>query len=90
MNIFDTITNAYDALAEEDMDWIRIARIQTATKAPIADIHAALLDLAKAGIAHLAPESATKVLKAEDHAAAVRQGSEDLHLVAIDPAYWGL
>lgn len=90
MNIFDTVTNAYDTLAKEDMDWIRVARIQAKTKAPIADIHAALISLAKAGVAHLAPESNTKVLTADDHAAAVRWGSEPLHLVAIDPAYWGL
>lgn len=88
MNLTDQIATAYDELAECDMDWIRIARIQEATGASAEDIAEVLIDMAKAGVAELAPESNTKVLTDADHAAAVQWGSEPLHLVAIDPSYW--
>lgn len=88
MNLTDRIATAYDELAEYDMAWVRIARIQAKVQAPAADIAAILIDMAKAGVADLAPESNTKVLTDADHAAAVQWGSEPLHLVAIDPSYW--
>lgn len=88
MNLTDAIATAYDQLAEYDLAWVRIACIHAEVKASAADIADVLIDMAKAGVAELAPESNTKVLKDEDHAAAVQWGSEPLHLVAIDPSYW--
>lgn len=63
-------------------------------------ITAAYLDLAKTdadwvrlamirtGMVHLAPDSNRKVLTDADHAAALRIGSEDKHLLAIEDDYF--
>jgi hypothetical protein len=44
--------------------------------------------LARTGEVHLAPDSNRKVLKAVDHESAIRLGSEDKHLIAIDPDFF--
>ncbi len=73
----------YLELAEEPQDWVRIARFHEHLPYHPADINAAIVDLVYAGEAHIAPESATRVLTREDKAAAVRDGSEDCHLIAF-------
>ena len=79
------IRSVYEDLAVEPQDWIRLARIRPrlngAEKGEVDDV---LVKMMKTGTVHLAPESNTKVLTPEDHAAAVRVGSEDLHLVAME------
>jgi hypothetical protein len=79
------IRTVYGELAVEPQDWIRLARIRPrldgAQKGEVDDV---LVKMMKTGTVHLAPESNTKVLTAEDHAAALRVGSEDLHLVAME------
>lgn len=79
------IRSVYEELAVEPQDWIRLARIRPrlngAEKGQVDD---ALVKMMKTGTVHLAPESNTKVLTAEDRAAALRVGSEDLHLVAME------
>lgn len=79
----DTIRAAYDDLAETDHDYIRIARIHNLTSEHPHNITNTLIDLYKTGRVDLAPESNTKVLTADDHAAAIHWGSEPLHLVAF-------
>lgn len=79
------IRSVYEDLAVEPQDWIRLARIRPrldgAQKSEVDDV---LVKMMKNGSVHLAPESNTKVLTADDHAAAIRVGSEDLHLVAME------
>ena len=43
-----------------------------------------LLKMVRTGYAHLVPDSNRKVLTDEDHAAAIRIGGEDKHLMAIE------
>jgi len=79
------IRAVYEELAVEPQDWIRLARIRPrlngAAKGEVDDV---LVKMMKHGTVHLAPESNTKVLTTDDHAAAIRVGSEDLHLVAME------
>lgn len=79
------IRAVYEELAVEPQDWVRLARIRPrldgADKSEIDDV---LVKMMKNGTVHLAPESNTKVLTADDHASAIRVGSEDLHLVAME------
>lgn len=80
------IRQVYDELATEPQDWIRIARIRA--KLGDADRVAfdkALVRMSKTQFVHLAPESNTKVLTEEDRAGALRVGSEDMHLISIEP-----
>lgn len=79
------IRSVYDDLAVEPQDWIRLARIRPRLNgADKSEVDVALVKMMKTGTVHFAPESNTKVLTAEDHAAALRVGSEDLHLVAME------
>jgi hypothetical protein len=79
------IRSVYEELAVEPQDWIRLARIRPRLNgAEKSEVDDTLVKMMKTGTVHLAPESNTKVLTAEDHAAALRVGSEDLHLVAME------
>ncbi|MFJ5989347.1 hypothetical protein [Lentzea sp. NPDC092896] len=79
------IRSVYEELAVEAQDWIRLARIRPRLNgADKGEVDETLVKMMKTGTVHLAPESNTKVLTAEDHAAALRVGSEDLHLVAME------
>lgn len=79
------IRSVYEELAVEPQDWIRLARIRPRLNgAERGEVDETLVKMMKTGTVHLAPESNTKVLTAEDHAAALRVGSEDLHLVAME------
>ncbi|MGW6931354.1 hypothetical protein ACWGE0_14940 [Lentzea sp. NPDC054927] len=84
-NLESLIRGVYEELAVEPQDWIRLARIRPrldgADKSEVDDV---LVKMMKNGTVHLAPESNTKVLTADDHASAIRVGSEDLHLVAME------
>ncbi len=79
------VRSVYEELAVEPQDWIRLARIRPRLNgAEKSEVDETLVKMMKTGTVHLAPESNTKVLTAEDHAAALRVGSEDLHLVAME------
>ncbi|MFD4640866.1 hypothetical protein ACFWN2_26395 [Lentzea sp. NPDC058436] len=79
------IRSVYEELAVEPQDWIRLARIRPRLNgAAKGEVDETLVKMMKTGTVHLAPESNTKVLTAEDHASALRVGSEDLHLVAME------
>ena len=79
------IRAAYQDLAGAPEDWIRLARIRPRLNgADKSEVDDALLEMMKTGTVHLAPDSNTKMLTAEDRAAAVRIGGEDLHLIAIE------
>ncbi|SDH17017.1 hypothetical protein SAMN05216553_11739 [Lentzea fradiae] len=84
-DIESLIRSVYEELAVEPQDWIRLARIRPRLNgAERGEVDETLVKMMKTGTVHLAPESNTKVLTAEDHAAALRVGSEDLHLVAME------
>jgi hypothetical protein len=74
----------YLQLSECPQDWIRIARIHEHLDYHPDDISDAIVSLVHNGDAHIAPESNTKVLTAEDHAAAIREGSEACHLILFE------
>lgn len=80
-----TITNVLANDGEGAGHYIRIARFIGELDANRADIEKAFSDLQKAGAIDLAPESNTKVLTLADKRHALRPGSEDLHLVALQP-----
>lgn len=81
----DKIRAAYWALAKDPQDWIRLARIRAAVSGETrADTDAALIALMRTGLVQLSPDSNTKTLKPEDHAAALHIGNEDMHLIAFE------
>jgi hypothetical protein len=75
---------AYLDLSVKPQDWVRLARLRPKLDADKAEVDEVLLRLVKAGEAHLAPDSNRKVLTPADHAAAIRVGSEEKHLMAIE------
>jgi hypothetical protein len=79
------IRKVYRELSVKTQDWIRLARIRPRLNgADRTEVDDVLLKMMKTGTVHLAPDSNRKVLTDDDHAAAVRIGSEDLHLMAIE------
>ncbi|MFD5831401.1 hypothetical protein [Lentzea sp. NPDC060358] len=79
------IRAAYSHLAGTPEEWIRLARIRPRLNgAEKSEVDEVLLEMMKTGTVHLAPDSNTKMLGADDRAAAVRIGGEDLHLIAIE------
>ena len=75
---------AYLDLSVKPQDWVRLARLRPKLDADKTEVDEVLLRMVKAGEAHLAPDSNRKVLTPADHAAAIRVGSEDKHLMAIE------
>jgi len=79
------IRSAYLALSVKPQDWVRLARLRPRLDGADRDeVDAVLLRMARTGSVHLAPDSNRKVLTEADHAAAIRIGGEDNHLVAIE------
>lgn len=78
------IRKAYWDLSAGPQDWIRLARIRPRLEAAKSEVDETLLKMIKTGTVHLAPDSNRKVLTDDDHAAAVRVGGEDKHLLAIE------
>lgn len=84
----DAIAAAYLELSAKDQDWVRLAKLRPLVQANRADVDAELLALARTGLVHLAPDSNRKALTDTDHAAAIRVGSQDKHLIAIENDYF--
>ncbi|MBN6034745.1 hypothetical protein [Amycolatopsis sp. 195334CR] len=79
------IRQAYRALATAPQDWIRLARIRPKLNgAEKSEVDETLLEMMKTGTVHLAPDSNRSALTDADHAAAVRIGGEDKHIIAIE------
>jgi len=79
------IRAAYLALSVKPQDWVRLARLRPELDGADRDeVDGVLLGMFKAGEVHLVPESNRKALTDADHAAAIRIGSEDKHLLAIE------
>ncbi|MFJ6675949.1 hypothetical protein ACIQMJ_33030 [Actinosynnema sp. NPDC091369] len=79
------IRAAYLELSVKPQDWVRLAKLRPklngAEKDEVDDV---LLEMFKNGEIHLVPESNRKALTEADHAAAIRIGSEDKHIMAIE------
>jgi len=80
----DAIAAAYLDLADGDQDWIRLAKLRPLVDASHADVTETLLEMVRTGYVHLVPDSNRKALTEADHAAAIRIGDEDKHLVIFD------
>jgi hypothetical protein len=80
----DLVRQVYLELGDGYQDWVRLAKIRPRLSADRDEVDETLLKMVKTGTAHLVPDSNRKVLTEEDHAAAIRIGDEDKHLLAIE------
>lgn len=79
------IRRAYEELSVKPQDWVRLAKLRPKLNgAEKEEVDKTLLTMVRTGLVHLAPDSNRKVLTDADHAAAIRIGKEDKHLVAIE------
>lgn len=79
------IRDAYQQLSVKPQDWVRLAKLRPKLNGVDKDeVDQVLLRMTKTGLVHLAPDSNRKALTDADHAAAIRIGSENKHLVAIE------
>lgn len=79
------IRTAYGKLAKSPRAWVGLADLRPLLgDAPTDKVDAVLKELSRTGQVHLVPESNRKALTAADHAAAVRIGGEDNHLISIE------
>lgn len=81
----DQIRAAYQTLAVKPREFVRLAELRALLNgADKARVDGVLKELSRDGLAHLAPDSNRKDLTEADHAAAIRVGGEDKHLLAIE------
>lgn len=79
------IRKAYDELSARPQDWVRLAKLRPKLNgADKEEVDKVLKEMTKTGLVHLAPDSNRKVLTEADHAAAIKIGSENKHLLAIE------
>ncbi|GGS46482.1 hypothetical protein [Actinokineospora fastidiosa] len=79
------IRTAYLELSVKPQDWVRLAKLRPKLgAAEKGDVDEVLLRMYRAREANLVPDSNRKVLTDADHAAAIRIGGEDKHLMAIE------
>lgn len=79
------IRKAYATLASRPRDWVRLADLRAMLNgAAREDVDSVLREMSRAKQAHLVPDSNRKVLTDADHAAAIRIGGENNHLLAIE------
>lgn len=76
---------AYRKLTAKPRDWVRLVELRPLLNgASKAEVDSVLKQMSRAGEIQLAPDSNRKALTAVDHAAAIRVGGEDKHLMAIE------
>jgi hypothetical protein len=81
----ELIRQVYLELGDGYQDWVRLAKIRPRLDgADREEVDETLLKMVRSGTTHLVPDSNRKVLTEEDHAAAIRIGGEDKHLMAIE------
>ena len=79
------IREAYEELSMKPQDWVRLAKLRPRLNGADKDeVDQVLRAMTRTGLVHLAPSSNRKALTDADHAAAIRIGSEEKHLVAIE------
>jgi hypothetical protein len=83
----DLIRRAYGELSSRPQEWVRLAQLRPKLNgADKSEVDEELLEMIKTGLVHLSPDSDRRNLTEADHAAAIRIGKEDKHLVAIEEA----
>ena len=81
----ERIRAAYYELSVMEQDWVRLAKLRPKLNGADKDeVDRVLLAMTRTGLVHLSPDSNRKALTDADHAAAIRIGSEDKHLLAIE------
>ncbi|WP_410659438.1 hypothetical protein [Amycolatopsis sp. lyj-112] len=76
---------AYRKLSRTPRDWVGLVDLRPMLgEASTVDVDAVLKELSRSGQVHLVPESNRKALTSADHAAAIRIGGEDNHLLSIE------
>ncbi|WP_410649726.1 hypothetical protein [Amycolatopsis sp. cmx-4-54] len=76
---------AYRKLSDAPRDWVGLVDLRPMLgEASSVDVDAVLKELSRSGQIRLVPESNRKTLTAAAHAAAVRIGGEDNHLLSIE------
>ncbi|WP_410578464.1 hypothetical protein [Amycolatopsis sp. lyj-108] len=76
---------AYRKLSQAPRDWVGLVDLRPMLgEASTVDVDAVLKELSRSGQVRLVPESNRKALTAAAHAAAVRIGGEDNHLLSIE------
>lgn len=81
----ELIRQVYLELGDGYQDWVRLAKIRPRLNGAARDeVDETLLKMVRTGSVHLVPDSNRKVLTEDDHAAAIRIGGEDKHLMAIE------
>ncbi|SFW63389.1 hypothetical protein [Amycolatopsis australiensis] len=84
-NLETLIRAAYRELSDEPQDWVRLAKLRPKLNGADKDeVDKVLLEMTRTGLVHLAQSANRKALTDADHAAAIRIGSEEKHLVAIE------
>lgn len=85
LDLESMIRSVYQELSVKPQDWVRLAKLRPKLNGADKDeVDQVLLGMTKTGLVHLAPSSNRKALTDADHVAAIRIGSEDKHLVAIE------
>ncbi|WP_328448576.1 hypothetical protein [Amycolatopsis sp. NBC_00438] len=81
----DVILRVYQELSGKPQDWVRLATLRPKLNgAEKNEVDQTLIGMMKQGFVHLSPDSDRQGLTDADHAAAIRIGKEDKHLVAIE------
>lgn len=75
------IRGAYQKLAREPRDFVRLADLRTELRL---EVDALLKTMSRDRHVHLVPDENRKMLTEADHAAAIRIGGDDNHLIAIE------
>lgn len=81
--IENKVREAYESLVREPGDWAGIVDVRNRLGEQFdrAEVDRVLKDMNRRGVVVIAPESNRKALTEEDHAAALRLGGEDNHLI---------
>lgn len=81
----ELIRQVYLELGDGYDDWVRLAKIRPQLDgAGREEVDETLLKMVQGGDTHLVASANRKVLTDDDHAAAIRIGGEDKHLMAIE------
>ncbi|MBM7773167.1 hypothetical protein JOD54_003371 [Actinokineospora baliensis] len=83
--IEERVRAGYSKLARSVGDWVSLVDLRAALGgANRAEVDAVLKEMSRTGRANLVPESNRKALTDRHHAAAIRVGGEDNHLISIE------
>jgi hypothetical protein len=87
VDLAEQIRLVYRKLAQRPGEWVSLTRLRPLLpEATRGDVDDTLQRMNRTAGVHIVPESNQKALSAEDRQAAVRIGSEDSHLIAIEDA----